>query len=107
MPLGPSLQHVSLLFHVLSLPYWGRPSGRIIPKPLGPVPAACILLAFILGLCFRSTMLVIWCLFLLGVGILHVKGGVPEHRDSGLLPALRPSPSGLVHGIATWHASDC
>ena len=26
---------------------------------------------------------------------LHVKGGVPEHHDSGLLPALRTSPSGL------------
>ena len=37
---------------------------------------------------------------------LHVKGGVPEHRDSGLLLALQPSPSGLVHGIVTWHTSD-
>ena len=33
-----------------------------------------------------------------------LKGG-PEHCDLGLLPALQPSPSGLVHGIATWHAS--
>ena len=37
---------------------------------------------------------------------LHVKGGVPEHRDSGLLLALQPSPSGLDHDIATWHTSD-
>ena len=33
--------------------------------------------------------------FFLDVASLRVKGGVPEHRDSGLLPALRPSPSGL------------
>src|SRR3954469_17748518 len=44
--------------------------------------------------------------FLLHVDHLHVKGGVPEHRDSGLLLALQPSPSGFVHGIATWHTSD-
>ena len=37
---------------------------------------------------------------------LHIKGGVPEHHDSGLLLALQPSPSGLVHDIATWHTSD-
>ena len=59
---GPSLRRVSLLLHVLSLPYWGRPSGCIIPKSLGPDPAACTLLAFILGPCFRPTMLVIWCM---------------------------------------------
>ena len=35
-----------------------------------------------------------------------LKGGVPEHRDSGLLLALQPSPSGLDHGIVTWHTSD-
>ena len=29
-----------------------------------------------------------------------LRGGVPEHRDSGLLPALQPSPSGFAHGIA-------
>ena len=49
--------------------------GCIIPKSLGSDPAACTLLAFILGLCFRPIMLVIWSLFLLGVGILGVKGG--------------------------------
>ena len=37
---------------------------------------------------------------------LHVKWGVPEHHYSGLLLVLPPSPSGHVHGIATWHASD-
>ena len=42
----------------------------------------------------------------LHVGHLHVKGGVPEHRDSGLLLALQPSPSGYVHGITTWLTSD-
>ena len=29
---------------VFSLPCWGRPSGCIIPKPLGPDPVACIFL---------------------------------------------------------------
>ena len=47
------------------------------------------------------------CLFaLVCANRLHVKGRVPEHRDSGLLPALQPSPSGLDHGITTWHTSD-
>ena len=35
---GPSLRHVSLLFHVVSLLCWGRPTGCIIPKSLGPDP---------------------------------------------------------------------
>ena len=35
---GPSLRHVSRLFHVVSLPCWGRPSGCMIPKSLGPDP---------------------------------------------------------------------
>ena len=103
---GPSLRHVSLLFYVVSLPCWGRPSGCIIPKSLGPDPAACTPLAFIFGPCVRPIMLVIWCLFLLGVRILGVKGGVPEHRDSGLLPALQPSPSGFAHGITPRQTSD-
>ena len=30
--------------YVFSLPCWGRPSGCIIPKPLGPDPVACIFL---------------------------------------------------------------
>ena len=93
--MGPSLRHVPLLFHVLSLSYWGRPSGCIIPKLLGPVPAACILLEFILGLCFRSTMLVIWCLFL-GVGILHVKGGCLSIATQGSYWLSSPHPLALT-----------
>jgi len=30
--------------YVFSLPCWGRPSGCIVPKPLGPDPVACIFL---------------------------------------------------------------
>ena len=41
---GPSLRHVS--FYVFSLLNWGRPSGCIIPKPLGSDPVACIVRAF-------------------------------------------------------------
>ena len=36
--MGPSLRHVSLLFHVVSLLCWGCPMGCIIPKSLGPDP---------------------------------------------------------------------
>ena len=32
------------LAYVFSLPCWGRPSGCIIPKALGPDPVACIFL---------------------------------------------------------------
>ena len=45
-------------------------------------------------------------LSLFGTDRLHVKGGVPEHHDSGLLLALQPSPCGFVHGIVTWQTSD-
>src|SRR3954470_21785700 len=38
-----------LLFHAVSLPCWGRPSGCIIPRSLGLDPATCIPLAFIYG----------------------------------------------------------
>ena len=45
---GPSLWHVSLLFHVVSLPCWGRPSGCMIPKSLGPDP---VMSAFPASIC--------------------------------------------------------
>ena len=35
-----------------------------------------------------------------------LKGGYLSIATHGLLLALQPSPSGLVHGIATWHTSD-
>ena len=38
---------IPFLFHVVSLPCWGRPSGCMIPKPHGPGPVACIPFAFI------------------------------------------------------------
>ena len=38
--------------YVFSLPCWGRPSGRIIPKPLGPDPVACIFLHLPKLICF-------------------------------------------------------
>ena len=41
-----------------------------------------------------------------GMNVVWTSRGTPEHRDSGLLLALQPSPSGHVHGIATWHTSD-
>ena len=36
---------------------------------------------------------------------LHVKGGLLSIASQELLLTLQPSPSGLDHGIATWHTS--
>src|SRR3954468_24996066 len=89
---------------VVSLLRWGRPSGCIIPRPLGLGPAACIPSAFISNYasCLITRHRPRHLSFFMSTTC-TLKGGVPEHCDSGLLLALQPSPSGLVHGIATKH----
>ena len=49
--MGPSLWCVSFSY-VFSLPCWGRPSGCIIPKPLGLDLVACIFLHLPKLICF-------------------------------------------------------
>ena len=101
------------LFYFMFLAYsaGGAPRAALSPSRSGQTQWHVPLLHLSWGRVFDPSCLLFgagsWYLFLfLDVASLRVKGRVPEHRDSGLLPALRPSPSGLVHGIATWHASD-
>ena len=46
-----SLRHGIPFAYVFSLPCWGRPSGCIIPTPLGPDPVACIFLHLPKSIC--------------------------------------------------------
>ena len=97
-----------------SLACWGRPSGCIMPKPLGPDPVACIFLHLPKLICLPCLI----CLSL-SPARLHpprvhpfimqfacaLKGGLLSIATQELLLALQPSPPGLDHGIATWHTS--
>lgn len=92
-----------------SLLCWGRLSGYIIPKLLGPDPVACVPLVFIRVVRLTNHdhyLMLVATPFFPHAGGLHIKGGYLSIATHGLLLALQPSPSSLVHGIATWHTSD-
>ena len=102
--MGPSLRHVSP-FYFMFLAYFvgGAPRAASSPSRSGQTQWHVPLLRLFSGHAFDpSCLLFDACprhLFFLHVGRLHVKGGVPEHRDSW---APTGSPA-LTLWFCPWH----